>query len=67
MTAEELYLALCQEAQCPGAASETNPERWWTDCSHNITHDQAQVLERAALGDIAALAEARMNCGLRPI
>lgn len=63
MSKQELYRELCIEAGTYTGGSMT-AEDWYRECSHNITPDLDDTLDRAAKGDVAAIAEARQAVGL---
>lgn len=63
MSKQELYRQLCIEAGTYTGGDMT-AEDWYRECSHNITQDLDETLARAADGDVAALAEARLAVGL---
>lgn len=62
MTKQELYRELCKEAGT--YTSDASADEWYEQCSHNIHSDLDQTLEQAAKGNVAAIAEARRECGL---
>lgn len=63
MTKQELYRDLCKEAGTY-TGGDMSADKWYEECSHNITSDQDQIFSDAAAGDILAIAEARRECGL---
>lgn len=65
MTKQDLYLSLCKEAGT--YEGDYSADEWYLECSHNIHPALDETLTLAAGGDVAALAEARTECGLPSI